>query len=75
MDILDSVADCSEVLLERLLADDDGATAVVGVERERRSFAEPAVEEKDDMMVGIIDESERADRTGFEAQIAHHPFG
>ena len=75
LNILHCVADGSEVLPERLLRDNDRASAVIRVERERRGILETAVEEENDMMVSIIDESERTDRTGFESQIAHHPFG
>ena len=75
MQILYGVADGGEVVLKSVLRDDDRATAVVGMERERRGIFQPAVEEENDMMVSIIDESERTDRTGFESQIAHHPFG
>ena len=75
LDILHCVADGSEVLPESLLRDNDRASAVVGMEGERGGILETAVEEENDMMVSIIDESERTDRTGFESQIAHHPFG
>ena len=73
LDILHCVADGSEVLPESLLRDNDRASAVVGMEGERGGILETAVEEENDMMVSIIDESERTDRTGFESQIAHHP--
>ena len=62
LDILHCVADGSEVLPESLLRDNDRASAVVGMEGERGGILETAV-------------SERTDRTGFESQIAHHPFG
>ena len=75
LDILHCVADGSEVLPESLLRNYNSASAVVGMEGERRGIFQPAVEEENDMMVSIIDESERTDRTGFESQIAHHPFG
>ena len=75
MDVFDRIADSGKVLLKSLLADDDRASTVIRVERERRGFLEPAVEEENDMVFGIINESERTDRTGFESQIAHHPFG
>lgn len=75
MDVFDRITNSGEVLLKSLLADDDRAPAVIGVEGERRGFLETAVQKKDDMMFGIINESERTDRTRFESQIAHHPFG
>ena len=75
MEILDWVANSGEVLAERLLGDNDRASAVIGVEREGGCILETAIEEEDDMMIGIIDESKRTDRTGFKPQIAHHPFG
>ena len=75
LNILHCVADGSKVLPERLLRNYNSTSAVIRVERERRGIFQPAVEEENDMMVSIIDESERTDRTGFESQIAHHPFG
>lgn len=75
MDVFDRIADSGEVLLKSLLADDYGAAAVIGMEGKRRGFLETAVQKKDDVMFGIINESERTNRTGFESQIAHHPFG
>ena len=75
MEVLYGITDGGEVLLERLLRDNDRAAAVIGVKRERGSFLQTAVEEKDYMVIGIINESERTNRAGFEAQIAHHPFG
>ena len=75
MEVLYGITDAGEVLLESLLRDNDRAAAVIGVKRERGSFLQTAVEEKDDMVIGIINESERTDRTGFESQIAHHPLG
>ena len=67
MEVLDCIANGGEVLLERLLGNDDGAPAVIGVEGERWGILQTAVEEEDDMMVGIINESEGTDRTGFES--------
>ena len=61
--------------MESVLGDDDGAAAVVGMEGERGGVAKAAVEEKDDVVVGIVDEAEGADTTGFETEIAHHTFG
>lgn len=75
MDVFDRIADSGKVLLKSLLADDDRAPAVIGVEGERRGFLETAVQEENDMVFRIINESERTDRTRFESQIAHHPFG
>lgn len=74
MDVLDLVAERSEKALKSVLGDDDRTAAIVRVERERGCIFETAVKEEDDMTFGIIDESERADATGFQTEIAHHPF-
>ena len=75
MDVLDFVAERSEKALKSVLGDDDRSAAIVRVERERGGIFETAVKEENDMTLGIIDESERADATGFQAEIAHHSFG
>ena len=74
IDIFDFIADTGQVLLESVLRDHYRSATVVGVERERGSLLQTAIEKEDDMMVGIIDEAERTDASGFEAQISHHPF-
>ena len=75
MDVLDLVAERSEKALKSVLRDDDRSSAIVRMERERGGVFEAAVKEENDMTFGIVDESERADTTGFQAEIAHHPFG
>lgn len=75
MDVLDLVAERSEKALKSVLGDDDRSAAIVRMERERGRIFETAVKEENDVTFGIIDESERADTTGFQAEIAHHPFG
>ena len=75
MDVLHFVADEGEELLESGLVDDDRAAAVVGVETERLGFLEAAVQKENDMVVRIVDESERTDAAGFEPEVPHHPFG
>ena len=61
MQVFNGVADRGEVLLESLLRDDNCSPAVVGMEREGRCLFEPAVEEKDDMVFRVVNQSERAD--------------
>ena len=67
MEVLYGITDGGEVLLESFLRDNDRAAAVIRVEGERRGILQTVVEEEDDMMVGIINESEGTDRTGFES--------
>ena len=75
MQILHGITHGGEVLLKSVLGDDDRTAAIVRMERERGGVFEAAVKEENDMTFGIVDESERADTTGFQAEIAHHPFG
>ena len=75
MDIFDGIGEEGEVLTESGLGEDDGTAAVVGMEAERRSGLQTGIQEKDHMVVRVVDESERTDATGFESQITHHPFG
>ena len=42
---------------------------------ERGGVLQAAVEKEDDVVVGVVDESEGADRAGFETEVTHHPFG
>lgn len=74
-DVLHPIAEGGEVALESVLGNDDGAATVVGMEGERGGVAKAAVEEKDDVVVGIVDETEGADATGFEPEVTHHSFG
>ena len=55
MEVLDCIANGGEVLLERLLGNDDGAPAVIGVEGERWGILQTAVEKKDDMTFRVVD--------------------
>ena len=48
-----------EILVECFVRDDHRATTIVGVEREERSIAKGLVEEQVDMMLGVVDQSER----------------
>ena len=73
-DIFDFIADGSQVLLESGLGDHYRSATVVGVERERGSLLQTAIEKEDNMMVGIVDESERTDTSGFKTEVSHHPF-
>lgn len=75
MQPLHGVADGGEVLLKSVLGDDDRAAAVVGMERERRGVTKAAVEKENDVVVRVVNKPERADRTRFQTQITHHPFG
>ena len=72
---LHPITDQGEVAQKLGQGDDDGAAAVVGMETEGRRFAQATIEEEDDMMVGIVDESEGTDAAGFETEVAHHAFG
>ena len=74
IDIFNLIADAGQVLLESVLRDHYRSATVVGVERERGSLLQTAIEKEDDMMVGIIDEAERTDASGFKSQVSHHPF-
>ena len=75
MDIFDGIGEEGEVLTESGLGEDDGTAAVVGMEAERRSGLQAGIQEKDHMVVRIVDKSERTDAARFESQITHHPFG
>ena len=75
INIFNLIADAGQVLLESVLRDHYRSATVVGVERERGSLLQTAIEKEDDMMVGIVDESERTDASGFKSQVSHHPFG
>ena len=75
VDVLDLVAERSKKALKSVLGDDDRTAAIVRMERERGGVFEAAIKEENDMTFGIVDESERADATGFQPQIAHHSFG
>ena len=75
IDIFNLIAHTGQVLLESVLRDHYRSATVVGVERERGSLLQTAVQKEDDMMVGIVDESERTDASGFKSQVSHHPFG
>ena len=75
MDIFDGIGEEGEVLTESGLGEDDGTAAVIGMEAERRSGLQTGIQEKDHMVVRVVDESERTDAARFESQITHHPFG
>ena len=70
-----AVADTLEVLLEGRTGDDHRAAAVVGVETEAVCLQEVLVQEENDMVLGVIDESEWTDAAWFQAQVAHHTLG
>ena len=72
---LHPITDQGEVAKKLGQGDDDGAATVVGMETESRRFAQATIEEEDDMMVGIVDESEGTDAAGFKTEVAHHAFG
>ena len=75
MDIFDGIGEEGEVLTESGLGEDDCTAAVVGMETKRRSGLQAGIQEKDHMVVRVVDESERTDAARFESQISHHPFG
>ena len=75
MDIFDGIGEEGEVLTEGGLGENDCTAAVVGMETERGSGLQAGIQEKDHMVVRVVDESERTDATRFESQISHHPFG
>ena len=72
---LDPVADTLEVLLEGWAGDDNCSAAIVGVETERFGVLQVLVQKENDVVVGVVDESERTDTARFQAQIAHHTLG
>ena len=66
VDILHFVSNACKVLLKGVLTDDHSASAVVGVETECVGIAKSAVEEEYDMVLQVVDESERTDAAGFQ---------
>lgn len=62
-------------MLEVGAANDDSATAVIGMEAEGVSLLQVGVEEKADVMLLIIDETERRDAAWFETKVTEHPLG
>ena len=74
LDIFDFIADAGQVLLESVLADDYRSATVIGMERERVRFLQAAIQKENDMMVGIVDQPERTDTSGFKSQVSHHPL-
>ena len=73
-DIFHFIAYARQVLLEGGLGDDYRAATVIGVEAQGRSVFQSAVEKENDVVLGVVDESERTDAAGFETKIAHHPL-
>lgn len=69
------VAEGGEIAEEVVAADDNRATAIVGMERERVGFGKAVIKEKDNMMLDIVDEAKRRNATGLETKITHHSFG
>lgn len=61
-----------EISLEVVACDDDGAAAVIGVEREGVGIAYAAIEEEMYMVFGVVDKSERRDAAWFEPQVFEH---
>ena len=55
MEVLYGITDGGEVLLERLLGNDNSAPAVIGVEGERWGILQTAVKKKDDMTFRVVD--------------------
>ena len=45
------------------------------METEGGRVSEVLVEEEDDLVVAVVDESEGRDAAGLESQVAHHAFG
>ena len=74
-EVFDGIGEEGEVLTESGLGEDDCTAAIVGMEAERRSGLQTGIQEKDHMVVRVVDESERTDAARFESQITHHPFG
>ena len=72
--VLYLVVQRGKIALKSILRDDHRSAAVVRVKRERSGVFEAAVQEEYHMAFGIVNEPERADATGLQAQIAHHPF-
>lgn len=66
VDILYFVSDACKVLLKGVLTDDYCASAVVRVEAECGGIAKSAVEEEYDMVLQVVDESERTDAARFQ---------
>lgn len=66
VDIFNFVADACQILLKGVLTDDYCASAVVGVETECGGIAKSAIEEEYDMVLQVVDESERTDAAGFQ---------
>ena len=72
---LDTIADALQVLLEGRAGDDHRTAAVVRVETEAVCLQEVLVQEENDVVLGVIDESEGTHAAGFQAQVAHHTLG
>lgn len=61
VDIFHFVANACQILLKGVLADDYCSSAIVRVETECVGIAKSAVEEEYDMVLQVVDESERTD--------------
>lgn len=62
-------------MLQICATDDDGAAAVVGMEGECLGLLEVRIEEEDDVMLLVIDQSEGRDATWLQAEVLHHALG
>jgi len=74
-DILHFVAYARQVLLKCGLRDDYRSATIVRVEAQGVCLFESAVEKKDHMVLGVVNQTEGTDAAGFETEVAHHPFG
>lgn len=68
------VAYSGEVLLKGFLTNHHCAATVVRVETKVLGLFEAAIQEKYYMVLSVVDQTERADAAGLQAQIPHHPF-
>lgn len=57
------------------MGDDNRAAAIVGMEGEGLCCLEGSVEEEVDMVLSVVDKSERGDAAWFETEVFHHAFG
>ena len=69
------VAHALEVALEVFALDDHRTPAIVRVETERLGLKEVLVEEQDDMVLLVVDKTERADAAWFKSKVLEHALG
>lgn len=75
VDILVLIAYQRKITFKIRTANHNGTPAIIGVEREQVCLSETAIQEKDDVLLRVVDEPERRDAARLQPQIAHHALG